>query len=115
METPIGKAAGEEDTGASLELANRDPDFYDGRWVAREGSWAAELEIENRAFRLRVECGQMIMAETSGTMDRSGRIHAILAPGLWYKVVASGTLNRLNLSSRHSDCRRADLRFERAG
>ncbi len=95
------------------QQARRDPSYYNGRWKARSVDWIAELTLDDGNFRLRAECGQRINSEASGKMDDKGRINAILAPGKWYKVSVSGTINRLQFISHYGNCSKTTLKFER--
>jgi hypothetical protein len=84
-----------------------------GTWVGTDGNWTAELIVDEDRFYLKAECADVINSEVSGKFDDNGRIYKILAPGTWYRTVASGTLNELHFASGFSSCAKATLTFSR--
>jgi hypothetical protein len=93
------------------------PGDAEGRWVARKAPWQVELRISDERVHLEAECDSShpIVATAWGTIDETGQIYAILTPGTWDRTVASGTLEHLDMRTRHSDCRGTALQFQRAG
>ena len=103
--------------GPGEATVDHDPGDTDGRWVARNRPWSVELWITGGSVDIEAECdsGHAIVATASGTIDETGHIYAVLTPGTWDRTVASGTLGRLVMSTRHGDCRGTTLEFKRAG
>lgn len=84
-----------------------------GTWVGTDGNWTAELIVDEGRFHLKAECANVINSKVSGKFDDNGRIYKILAPGTWYRTVASGTLNELHFVSGFSSCAKATLTLSR--